>query len=122
MTLLRRAVYDNGDDKRSFLLENGLLIDEINLSCWGKLVLIGEPLSAEATDDVRGTIAVRCLLVVCWIILDDADSTALLFIHAVDSTDMISVYFCCFDCGFLLVVGFSCHRPSSTPLRFCGFA
>ena len=98
MTLLRRAVYDDGDESRSFLSANGLLIDEINLSCWGKLVLIGEPLSAEATDDVRGTIAVRCL-VVCWIILDDADSTALLFVHAVDSADIIGVHFCCFDCG-----------------------
>ena len=98
MTLLRRAVYDDGDESRSFLSVNGLLIDEINLSCWGKLVLICEPLSAEATDDVRGTIAVRCL-VVCWIILDDADSTALLFMHAVDSADIIGVHFCCFDCG-----------------------
>lgn len=63
-------------------------------------MLIGEPLSAEATDDVRGTIAVRCL-VVCWIILDDTDSNALLFMHADDnnSADIIGVHFCCFDCG-----------------------
>ena len=116
MTLLRRAVYDDGDESRSFLSENGLLIDEINLlSCWGKLVLISEPLSAEATDDVRGTIAVRCL-VVCWIILDDADSTALLFMHAVDnSADIIGVHFCCFDCGVAFVRSSGLLLPSSTP-------
>ena len=82
-------------------------------------MLIGEPLSAEATDDVRGTIAVRCL-VVCWIILDDAGSTALLLMHAVDSADIIGVHFVALIVVWLLLVSSGLLLPSSTPL-FCGF-